>query len=120
MIEYIISYEDELIDRKRQIRYPFMVSEIFGSENARLIDFLFGKIDNSESEETKEVNPVWETLLPYFLSFLERDSICMTAAGYFNKSIVTIIKRRGYDVISLSYINSCGIFSLNILITCPI
>ena len=45
MIDYIINYEDELVDRKTQIRYPFMVSEIFGSENSKLIDFLFGKVD---------------------------------------------------------------------------
>ena len=94
MIDYIITYQDELVDKKTQIRYPFMVSEIFGSENQKLIDFLFGKLDESETEPHD-----WEPLLPRFLSFLERDSICMTAAGYFNKSIITIIRRRGYDVI---------------------
>ncbi len=82
-----------------------MVSEILGSENAKLIDFLFGKGEEPESEEsttTKQAIVGWEPLLPKLFSILERDTICMTAAGYFNKAIITIIRKRGYDVGTLS------------------
>jgi serine/threonine-protein phosphatase 6 regulatory subunit 3 len=97
MIDYIINYDEELTNKKIQIRYPFMISEIMGSENTKLIDYLFGKFEESETEEIK-ASKDWEILLPKLFSFLDRDSICMTAAGYFNKAIITILRRRGFDV----------------------
>jgi serine/threonine-protein phosphatase 6 regulatory subunit 3 len=97
MIDYLTQYEDELTDRKTQIRYPFMVSDIMSTENAKLIDFLFGKFDESEPEEIK-TSKAYQTLLPRLFSFLAKDSICMTSAGYFNKALVPIIRRKGFDV----------------------
>jgi hypothetical protein len=38
------------------------------------------------------------TLLPTLLSVLENDSINITTAGYFAKTIIPIIRKRGYEV----------------------
>ena len=76
------------------LRYPFMSSEIMGTENTKLIDFLFERSDELDDEGEK----VRESLLPTLISFLDQDCLNVTSAGYFAKAFIPIIKRRGYDL----------------------
>ncbi|CAK84076.1 unnamed protein product (macronuclear) [Paramecium tetraurelia] len=95
MIRYIISVEDELTDKKAQIQYPFLCSEILGSQNQKLLDFLFERpeeILDADDEMTRF------TLFPRLMGFLEVDVFNMTSAGYFSKALLAIIKKRGFDV----------------------
>jgi hypothetical protein len=39
---------------KTQIKYPFMISELFANENTKLIDYLFGKKDAEDSDRKNE------------------------------------------------------------------
>lgn len=68
MVNYIILIDDEVLrDKKRQIQYPFMSSEIMGTENTKLIDFLFERSDELDDEGEK----VRESLLNTLISFLD-------------------------------------------------
>lgn len=66
-----------------------------GAENALLIDFLF---EPPETADSKTAEDVRSQLLPYFLSFLRSDTLCVTSAGYFSKGMLALIRRRGYSV----------------------
>ncbi|CAD8127244.1 unnamed protein product [Paramecium sonneborni] len=93
MIDYIIQFEEELIDKKTQIQYPFLTSEILGSQNQKLIDYLF-----EGPEEENGNQQIRQGLYNQLLSFLENDILNVTSAGYFAKAFIAIIKKRGFDV----------------------
>ncbi|CAD8185847.1 unnamed protein product [Paramecium pentaurelia] len=95
MIDYIIQFEDELIDKKTQIQFPFLTSEILGSQNQKLIDYLF---ECPEEEIQFENQQIRQGLYNQLLSFLENDILNVTSAGYFAKAFIAIIKKRGFDV----------------------
>ncbi|CAD8193917.1 unnamed protein product [Paramecium octaurelia] len=95
MINYIIQFEDELIDKRTQIQYPFLTSEILGSQNQKLIDYLF---ECPEEEIQNENLQIRQGLYNQLLSFLENDILNVTSAGYFAKAFIAIIKKRGFDV----------------------
>ncbi|CAK69282.1 unnamed protein product (macronuclear) [Paramecium tetraurelia] len=95
MINYIIQFEDELIDKKTQIQFPFLTSEILGSQNQKLIDYLF---ECPEEEIQFENQQIRQGLYGQLLSFLENDILNVTSAGYFAKAFIAIIKKRGFDV----------------------
>ncbi|CAD8070462.1 unnamed protein product [Paramecium primaurelia] len=95
MIDYIIQFEDELIDKKTQIQYPFLTSEILGSQNQKLIDYLF---ECPEEEIQNENQQIRQGLYNQLLSFLDNDILNVTSAGYFAKAFIAIIKKRGFDV----------------------
>ncbi|CAD8193241.1 unnamed protein product [Paramecium octaurelia] len=95
MINYIIQFEDELIDKKTQIQFPFLTSEILGSQNQKLIDYLF---ECPEEEIQFENQQIRQGLYSQLLSFLENDILNVTSAGYFAKAFIAIIKKRGFDV----------------------
>ena len=54
MIDYIINYNEERVDNRTQIRYPFLVSECFSAENTTLIDFLFRPAEETEEASKPE------------------------------------------------------------------
>ncbi|CAD8102044.1 unnamed protein product [Paramecium sonneborni] len=95
MIKYIISVDDELIDKKTQIQYPFLCSEILGSQNQKLLDFLF---ERPEEEIEADAEMIRVSLIDQFIGFLDGDVFNMTSAGYFSKAFLAIIKKRGFDV----------------------
>ncbi|CAD8128039.1 unnamed protein product [Paramecium sonneborni] len=95
MIDYIIQFEDELINKKTQIQYPFLTSEILGSQNQKLIDYLFECPEEEIENENKQIR---QGLYNQLLSFLENDILNVTSAGYFAKTYIAIIKKRGFDV----------------------
>ncbi|CAD8155754.1 unnamed protein product [Paramecium octaurelia] len=115
MIYYITNdVTDREQDRNTCIKYPFLISEILGSENEKLINFLFekqGDISQEEIQNPLEDQPtesqtqefqndnenLRQKLLPDLLSILEHDSLLITSAGYFTKIISAIIHKRGYD-----------------------
>jgi hypothetical protein len=89
MIDYVTT--DDGADEKKLIRYQFTSSEVFSSENQGLIDYLF----DEDADANNEV--VRSGLLPRLMSFLDADSLNPTCAGYFNKTVVPIVRKRGYD-----------------------
>ncbi|CAD8169980.1 unnamed protein product [Paramecium octaurelia] len=95
MIHYIISVEDELTDKKAQIQYPFLCSEILGSQNQKLLDFIF---DSPEGGLDADDEMTRFTLFHRLIAFLEVDVFNMTSAGYFSKFFLALIKKRGFDV----------------------
>ncbi|CAD8069128.1 unnamed protein product [Paramecium sonneborni] len=114
MIHYITNDATDLSDKNTCIKYPFMISEILGSENEKLINFLFEKQGDTSQEETQissqdqttENQPqdiqndneqLRQMLLPDLLSLLENDSLLITSGGYFAKIISAIIHKRGFD-----------------------
>ncbi|CAK76289.1 unnamed protein product (macronuclear) [Paramecium tetraurelia] len=115
MIYYITNdVTDREQDRNTCIKYPFLISEVLGSENEKLINFLFEKqgdisqeeIQNPLEDQPTESQPqefqndnenLRQKLLPDLLSILEHDSLLITSAGYFTKIISAIIHKRGYD-----------------------
>ncbi|CAD8168025.1 unnamed protein product [Paramecium pentaurelia] len=115
MINYITNdVTDKEQDKNTSIKYPFLISEILGSENEKLINFLFekqGDISQEEIQNPLEDQPtesqhqefqqdnekLRSNLLPDLLSLLQNDSLLITQAGYFTKIISAIIHKRGYD-----------------------
>ncbi|CAD8179364.1 unnamed protein product [Paramecium octaurelia] len=95
MIHYVISVDDELIDKKTQIQYPFLCSEILGSQNQKLLDFLFERPEEGIEADAEMIRV---NLYDQLISFLEADVFNMTSAGYFSKAFLAIIKKRGFDV----------------------
>lgn len=93
------------------MKYPFIVSEIFGAENEILINYLFDKYYEEQVEDIDEEGgtekimveqgiekeQIRKTLLPTLMIFLETDYLNQTSAGYFNKTFQSIIKKRGYS-----------------------
>ncbi|CAD8174084.1 unnamed protein product [Paramecium pentaurelia] len=119
MINYIVEeIPDQCTEKNRCVKYPFYGSEILGSENDKLINFLFEKPteesqedvrnpidDNEETEQIESLeqnNNIQENeiiragLLDNLLKLLESDSIIITTAGYFAKVINSIINKKGY------------------------
>lgn len=104
MLEYLLSQDEVLLNQKKQIRYydvlynryPFMLSEVFMSENSALIDYFFEADKNVPDWETQEEMRI--KFLPKLFQFLEADFLNVTGAGYFAKVLIAIIRRRGYDV----------------------
>lgn len=78
------------------IRYPFMLSEVFASENSQMIDYFFEPDKNVQEWEAHEEKRV--TFLPRLFEFLDADYLNVTSAGYFAKVVGAIIRRRGFDV----------------------
>ena len=70
------------------IRYPVIVSELFGSKDELMIDYFF---DQKGPEEFEFLN--------YLFKIVDRDWIDDTLAGYFNKILKAIIDKRGLNVI---------------------
>ncbi|CAD8045264.1 unnamed protein product [Paramecium primaurelia] len=115
MIHYIIDdVQPQEQDIPKYIKYQFIISEVFGSENEKLINYLFDKsidntqedIQNSHDDQKTESQPIQEQeekeqirqqLLEDFLQVLENDTLIVTTAGYVNKIIGAIIHRRGHD-----------------------
>ncbi|CAD8062430.1 unnamed protein product [Paramecium sonneborni] len=115
MIDYITNdITDQQSDKNTCIKYPFYISEILGSENEKLINFLFEKQGDTSQEEIQnplddhptesqpqdfqnENEQLRNKLLPDLLFLLENDSILITSAGYFAKIISAIIHKRGFD-----------------------
>lgn len=54
MIDYIINYQEERVDSRTQVRYPFLVSECFSAENTTLVDFLFNQPEQAEEPPKPE------------------------------------------------------------------
>ncbi|CAD8072857.1 unnamed protein product [Paramecium primaurelia] len=119
MIKYIVEeIPDQCTEKNRCVKYPFYGSEILGSENDKLINFLFEKPteesqedvrnpidDNEETEQIEQFeqnNKIQENeiiragLLDNLLKLLESDSIIITTAGYFAKVIISIINKKGH------------------------
>ncbi|CAD8159632.1 unnamed protein product [Paramecium octaurelia] len=111
MIYYIIK---DVTDQEYNSKYPFLISEILGSENDKLINFLFEKQGDTSQEEVQnpldeqltqsqpqevhqENEKLRQNLLPDLFSLLENDSLLITLAGYFTKIISAIIHKRGND-----------------------
>ena len=74
-----------------------MISEVFQADNNILIDYFFeadkSVTDYEEHEETRK------TFLKQLFSFIDRDYLNLTSAGYFSKVVLSLIRKRGYDVI---------------------
>ncbi|CAK71635.1 unnamed protein product (macronuclear) [Paramecium tetraurelia] len=111
MIYYI---NKDVTDQEYNSKYPFLISEILGSENDKLINFLFEKQEDTPQEEVQnpledqlalsqfqeehqENEKLRQNLLPDLLSLLENDFLLITLAGYFTKIISAIIHKRGDD-----------------------
>ncbi|CAD8147653.1 unnamed protein product [Paramecium octaurelia] len=115
MIHYIIDeVEPQEQDINTYIKYQFIISEVFGSENEKLINYLFDKPSENNQEEIQnpledsQTDPVptqeqlnkeliRQHLLDDFLQVLEKDALVITTAGYVNKIIGAIIHKRGHD-----------------------
>ncbi|CAD8066079.1 unnamed protein product [Paramecium sonneborni] len=119
MINYIVEeIPDQCTEKNRCVKYPFYVSEILGSENEKLINFLFDKPSEQpsddgknpiEDEDTEQVQSIEQTnniqeneiiranLLENLLKLLENDVIIVTTAGYFAKVVNAIIHKRGHS-----------------------
>ncbi|CAD8153922.1 unnamed protein product [Paramecium pentaurelia] len=118
MINYIVEeIPDQCMEKNRCIKYPFYGSEILGSENEKLINFLFEKPSEQpsddvrnpiEDEETEQVESLEQNnnaqeneiiragLLDNLLKLLESDAIIITTAGYFAKVVNAIIHKKGH------------------------
>ncbi|CAK62329.1 unnamed protein product (macronuclear) [Paramecium tetraurelia] len=115
MIHYIIDeVEPQEQDINTYIKYQFIISEVFSSENEKLINYLFDKqsentqedIQNPLEDSQPDLVPTQEQLnkelirqhlLDDFLVVLEKDALIITTAGYVNKIIGAIIHKRGHD-----------------------
>ncbi|CAD8151013.1 unnamed protein product [Paramecium pentaurelia] len=115
MIHYIIDeVQPQQQDINIYIKYQFIISEVFGSENEKLINYLFDKpIENNQEEvqnpledqytepipslEQQNKELIRQNLLGDFLQVLENDTLIITTAGYVNKIIGAIIHKRGHD-----------------------
>ncbi|CAK91521.1 unnamed protein product (macronuclear) [Paramecium tetraurelia] len=115
MIHYIIDdVQPQEQDIQQYIKFQFIISEVFSSENEKLINYLFDKpLDNpqedvqnplddqqTESQPTQEQEDkesIRQHLLADFLQVLGNDTLVVTTAGYVNKIIGAIIHRRGHD-----------------------
>ncbi|CAD8071795.1 unnamed protein product [Paramecium sonneborni] len=115
MIHYIIDdVQPEEEDKQKYIKFQFIISEVFGSENEKLINYLLDKPNENNQEEIQnpledqqiESQPTQEQgnkkqnynpLIDEFLTVLQNDTLIVTTAGYINKIIGAIIHRRGYD-----------------------
>ncbi|CAK64263.1 unnamed protein product (macronuclear) [Paramecium tetraurelia] len=118
MINYIVEeIPDSCTEKNRCIKYPFYGSEILGSENEKLINFLFEKPSEQpsddvrnpiEDEETEQVEQLEQNnnaqeneiiragLLENLLKLLDSDAIIVTTAGYFAKVVNAIIHKKGH------------------------
>ncbi|KAM3146869.1 hypothetical protein pb186bvf_001023 [Paramecium bursaria] len=96
LLHYVLQQDEELQSRAKQVRYPFMISEVFQADNNILIDYFFeadkSVTDYEEHEETRK------TFLKQLFSFIDRDYLNLTAAGYFSKVVLSLIRKRGYDL----------------------
>ncbi|CAD8065316.1 unnamed protein product [Paramecium sonneborni] len=111
MIHYIIDdVQPEEQDIHKYIKYQFIISEVFGSENEKLINYLlYNHIENNQNDiqnsqedqqtesqqENKQLN--YNPLIDDFLKVLQNDTLLVTTAGYINKIIGAIIHRKGHD-----------------------
>ncbi|CAK84551.1 unnamed protein product (macronuclear) [Paramecium tetraurelia] len=94
MIQYVISVDDELIDKKTQIQYD--IAFLSKDTHSYAVKFQAVKIRKEGIEADAEMIRV--NLYDQLISFLEADVFNMTSAGYFSKAFLAILKKRGFDV----------------------
>lgn len=87
LIKYIVLDPQDESNLKACYKYPFQVSEIFSSEPSEILDALF---DDAKS-------------LELIFSFVDREAVNLTLAGYFSKAVQALLKRNSYELISFLY-----------------
>ena len=109
-----------------KLRFPYVASELLSSQNEELLDFLFpsskpksvtGSVDSKkesegeqeevEEEEISRKEILSKEMLDYLFSIFDSlDTINHTSLGYFSKIFISIINRKGEELLNyLFYTN---------------